>query len=226
MKKKIFVICTLLIIIFLSIVILKSYSSYRSNKTNLPSISNYNEVASSSVVILPEVNTNVSSSGVSTTSVSAKTKKPAEAKSIKKDTTYENTGTYEVSVSRNLMSIDVYDKLGNHDGLIKNPNPDSDLQLYDAQIPNSQFTNFGSKTYVLLNAGGEYSVAVHGLQNALAEINIKFGQQNFSYDLGKITKNFVGEIEIRLDYSISPISIDANGDGVFETKIYPKEYKI
>jgi hypothetical protein len=43
------------------------------------------------------------------------------------------------------VALDLYDEGGNHTGFIKNN--DSDLQLYEEQIPNSYYTEFGETKY-------------------------------------------------------------------------------
>lgn len=46
------------------------------------------------------------------------------------------------------VSIDAYDSEGNHTGLIANPNPNSDIQLVEENIPNSFYMNFGEGKYI------------------------------------------------------------------------------
>src|SRR3989338_11655167 len=54
------------------------------------------------------------------------------------------------------ISIDVYDTAGNHTG----PVPNSNLQLFEAQIPNSYYYKIGEKTYVGLDTQDQYRIEI------------------------------------------------------------------
>ncbi|MEI6480635.1 MAG: hypothetical protein WCO12_03925 [bacterium] len=61
------------------------------------------------------------------------------------------------------VSIDIYDEGGNHTGIVKNQNPDSDLQMVEENIPGSRYIEFGEGKYVYLDSGKAYTVKLQGL---------------------------------------------------------------
>ncbi len=128
------------------------------------------------------------------------------------------------------VSIDVYDGLGRHTGLINNPNPDSDLQAYEEGIPGSRYLEFGEGKYVLLDEGTAYTVKLQGLDtgtftlesNTLASNGSTLSSSQF-VDI-PTSADMKGEIVISATSTASTsvaIIIDVNGDGKNDFTINP-----
>lgn len=60
------------------------------------------------------------------------------------------------------VSLDVYDLVGNHTGMISNPNTQSDDLYVEQRIPGSYYQLFGEGQYVGLPADGSYHVVLRG----------------------------------------------------------------
>jgi len=117
------------------------------------------------------------------------------------------------------VSIDIYDGLGNHTGLIENPNLESDLQMVEENIPGSKYDNFGEGKYVLLDENNQYSVKLHGLDVGTFTLDTKITQGGVEL----VTSSFVdiptnpsmiGEVIISTStvFTNPIIKIDVNGD--------------
>ena len=69
--------------------------------------------------------------------------------------------TYRLAV-HSPVSIHAYDGFGNHTGIITNPDPASDIELIEEQIPNSYYLEFGEGKYLGLGGGDEYRIGLKG----------------------------------------------------------------
>ncbi len=128
------------------------------------------------------------------------------------------------------VSIDVYDSLGRHTGLINNPNPDSDLQAVEENIPGSRYTEFGEGKYVLLDEGTAYTVKLQGLDVGTFTLESKTlsssGETLSSSAFVDIptSPDMKGEISVASSStgttSVS-IKLDINGDGTNDFTIKP-----
>ncbi|MEI7513023.1 MAG: right-handed parallel beta-helix repeat-containing protein [bacterium] len=121
------------------------------------------------------------------------------------------------------VSIDVYDSTGRHTGLINNPNPNSDLQAFEENIPGSRYMEFGEGKYVLLDDGAPYMVKLQGLDvgtftleaNTLSSGGETLSSSEF-VDI-PTSPDMKGEIQVSATSTASSsvlIKIDVNGDGV------------
>lgn len=128
------------------------------------------------------------------------------------------------------VSIDVYDNLSRHTGLINNPNPNSDLQAYEEKIPGSSYIEFGEGKYVLLDEGTAYTVKLQGLDtgtftlesNTLSSGGEMINSQQF-VDI-PTSPDMKGEIKVSATSTASTsvaIKIDVNGDGNNDFTINP-----
>jgi hypothetical protein len=128
------------------------------------------------------------------------------------------------------VSIDVYDSEGRHTGLIKNPNPNSDLQAVEENIPGSRYMEFGEGKYVLLDEGTAYIVKLQGLDvgtftfeaNTLSSGGETLSSSEF-VDI-PTSPDMKGEIQFSTTSTGSSsvlIKIDVNGDGKNDFTINP-----
>lgn len=124
------------------------------------------------------------------------------------------------------VSIDVYDSLGNHTGIIPNPDPNSDLELVEESIPNSYYMNFGEGKYVGFESGEQNKIELNGL-----------GAGTFTLEIGEyagdreatstafvdipVTSALKAELNIQNLDTLPQLKIDVEGDGVIDFEITP-----
>lgn len=126
------------------------------------------------------------------------------------------------------VSIDIYDNLGNHTGLISNPDPNSDLDLVEENIPNSYYMNFGEGKYVGFGSGGQNRVELNGTGSGT--FTLKFGEYLGDKEATStafvdipVTSAMKGELNIQNLDTLPQLKIDVEGDGVFDFEIKPSE---
>jgi len=114
------------------------------------------------------------------------------------------------------VSIDIYDEFGNHTGLVNNPNPNSDLQLVEENIPGSSYINFGEGKYVLLPEA-EYNIKLKGLDYGTFTLETKTTQGGADIASSTFTDtptspSMIGNVVLGTTTSNSVINIDTDGD--------------
>jgi len=126
------------------------------------------------------------------------------------------------------ISIDVYDSFGNHTGLIPNPDPTSNIQVVEAQIPNSYYYEVGEKKYLGLDTKDEYQIEIKGL--ALGTFTIEIDQvwndelqDTTSYADIPVSPNTIGLFTTQFVDTTSPLSLDTSGDGKPDVTVKPAE---
>ncbi len=152
-------------------------------------------------------------------------------KYVTKEKPISSDKTLELSL-HSPVSIDVYDNLGRHTGLINNPNPNSDLQAYEENIPGSRYMEFGEGKYVLLDDDTTYTVKLQGLDVGtftLESNTLSSGGDTLSstafVDI-PTSRDMKGEIKISATSTGSTsvaISLDINGDGKNDVTINPSQ---
>ncbi|MFA6253900.1 MAG: alpha/beta hydrolase [Candidatus Paceibacterota bacterium] len=128
------------------------------------------------------------------------------------------------------VSLNAYDNLGNHTGLIPNPNPNSDLQLIEEDIPNSKYLDFGEGKYIVLPFGNGLAPANYAIKLA----GLSFGI--FSYEQEETTDGVSTTTVSFTDIPVTPMTIaslnvsagtsttlliDADGDGKNDFAVKP-----
>ena len=128
------------------------------------------------------------------------------------------------------VSMDVYDENGNHTGIIKNTNPDSDLQIIEEDIPGSRYVEFGEGKYVYLDSGKGYTVRLQGLDTGTFTLEAKTllpdGEVESETSFVDIptSPKMQGEIVIAStteDISSTTIKIDINEDSKTDINLSP-----
>lgn len=120
-------------------------------------------------------------------------------------------------ILKSPVSIDIYDSYGNHTGLIDNPDPESDLQLFEARIPNSYYIDAGGHKYLGLDGRDEYEIKLKGLdlgtftfeiQEVLNDEEIKRNSFiNIPVNTGAEATLAISETEV------GELALDIDGDG-------------
>ncbi|MEK7615751.1 MAG: hypothetical protein AAB420_00915 [Patescibacteria group bacterium] len=117
------------------------------------------------------------------------------------------------------VSIDVYDLSGNHVGLLP-PKPDSDIQLLDEQIPNSQYYEFGEGKYISVPDGQTYNVVIKG--TGLGEFDFELDDVVLYTNI-PVNPHTIATITIG---DTAPVlSLDVDGDGTIDANI-PEGYTL
>ena len=118
-------------------------------------------------------------------------------------------------------TIDLYDDQGRHTGPIPNPNPNSDLQLYEANIPNSYYMPFGEGKYAGYDASASTTVKIHGTGGGTFTIKVEQDTADVPdalYTYNDIPVSTSTEASFSISSGTStPIVVDENGDG---TKVF------
>lgn len=137
---------------------------------------------------------------------------------ISTTTPISTSKTLELSL-HSPVSIDIYDSLGNHTGLIDNPNPESDLQMVEENIPGSRYDNFGEGKYVLLDESNQYSIKLHGLDVGSFTLDTKITQGGVELATSSFVDiptnpSMIGEVIISTStvFMDPIIKIDVDGD--------------
>jgi hypothetical protein len=148
---------------------------------------------------------------------------------ISKEKPISSDKTLELAL-HSPVSIDVYDALGNHTGLIKNQNPNSDFQAFEENILGSRYVEFGEGKYVLLDDAKAYTVKLQGLDvgtftleaSTLSSSGAPLASAQF-VDI-PTSPDMKGEITISATGTASTgllIKLDVNGDGKNDFTINP-----
>lgn len=122
-------------------------------------------------------------------------------------------------VTRSPIELNAYDQHGNHTGLIDNPDPNSDIQLVEQNVPNSMYVKFGGGKYLSLNATPSNSVSFQGVGYGSLAI-----ETNISQDGAIIASSAFVDIPVTPEMkgsiidtaSSSVLALDVDGDGTVD----------
>ncbi len=120
------------------------------------------------------------------------------------------------------VAIDVYDSEGRHTGVIKNPDPNSDINFVEENIPNSSYEEVGEGKYIYMNGDASTALKLQGLDTGTFTLNITksesgqiIEQTNF-IDI-PTTSNMEGEVIV--SSSTPSLLLDIEGDGKKDIEI-------
>ena len=123
------------------------------------------------------------------------------------------------------VSLDAYDSLGNHTGMAVNPNPQSDDQYVEEQIPESYYEQYGEGQYIGLPADGNYTVKLHGTDTGTFTFEVTpvsggvAGAPVTFADI-PVTASTTATINLSSDTPTSTsLALDVNGDGIVDATI-------
>ena len=122
------------------------------------------------------------------------------------------------------VSLHLYDESGRHTGSIPNPDPLSDIELFEEQIPNSYYWQIGEGQYT---GGGNASttmVQLNGLSLGTFTLKIEevIGEEMTNtvlYEDIPVTASTTATVQIGGDITTSLLAIDVNGDGTTDVSI-------
>ncbi len=123
------------------------------------------------------------------------------------------------------VSIDAYDSLGNHTGIVKNPDPNSDMDFVESNIPNSSYEEVGEGKYIYINGEDDPTIKLQGLGSGTFTLNISESNNGVVSELNFVdiptSSNMEGQIIVGAT-SIS-LMIDVEGDGLNDVVIKPNQ---
>ncbi len=121
-----------------------------------------------------------------------------------------------------------YDADGNHTGTVANPDPASDLRLYEEQIPNSYYTEFGETKYAGADTFATTTVRLAGeaLGTFTFEIDEVLGDQvlaTTTWSDVPVAASSTLTMDIKTLSTPTPLLMDVDGDGITDVSIAPGE---
>lgn len=119
------------------------------------------------------------------------------------------------------VSLDLYDTEGNHTGLLQNPNLDSDIRLFEENIPNSYYLEMGEGKYAGRDTLTTTRIVLKG--QSLGTFTLEIDEVSGATTTGTlrfkdipITASSTITMDIQTIASTTPLQIDINGDGVVD----------
>ena len=123
------------------------------------------------------------------------------------------------------VKIDLYDENGNHTGIAKGNNRDSDIRRYEQQVPNSYYMEFGETKYAGAEGKIPQKVMLEGedLGTFTLEIDEVFGTGETKNTTFKNIPVIVGmKVQMEVSDSVGVMNVDINGDGKTDATIKPE----
>jgi pimeloyl-ACP methyl ester carboxylesterase len=123
-------------------------------------------------------------------------------------------------VAHSPISIDAYDAQGNHTGLINNPDPNSDIQLVEQNIPNSFYSSFGEGKYLSVGSETSVNIVFQGLDYGSFTLDTTLFQGDDIIATSTfvdipVTPQLKGRI-IDTSSSVPALALDVDGDGIVD----------
>ncbi len=126
------------------------------------------------------------------------------------------------------MDIHIIDAASNHTGLIPNPNPASDLRIFEKTIPNSYYKEIGETKYAGASAGTTTVLRLQGTGLGFFTLNIEqtLGDTvtaSTTYENLPVTSDTIASMVIPqggfTEDTIPDLVIDVDGDGINDVTI-------
>ncbi len=118
------------------------------------------------------------------------------------------------------VTLDAYDSLGNHTGMIPNPNPQSDDLYVQEQIPNSYYRQYGEGQYIgLPDDSNNYKVVLHGTGTGTFTFEVTpvvsgVAQSTISFAGVPVTASSTATIQVNAsNLASTALAVDEDGDG-------------
>ncbi len=128
------------------------------------------------------------------------------------------------------VELHMYDSQGRHTGLIKNQDPTSDLERYEASIPGSRYYQSDQNTHITLPYGTDYKVILKGTGTGSFGVDVVHNVND--YDVSKVV--FVDmpvtpllKAELFLSgpsFDLPTLSFDFDGDGTIDATTSPMDH--
>jgi hypothetical protein len=121
------------------------------------------------------------------------------------------------------VTLNIFDSAGHHTGSIPNTTPDSDLNLFEEQIPNSYYWQIGEGQYAGTDASAPMTIVLKGTGTGTFDIDLHQVVGNTSSttifsDIPVTASTTASLSNVGLG-SVSPLAVDINGDGITDAII-------
>jgi hypothetical protein len=132
--------------------------------------------------------------------------------------------SYTILKMHSPVGIDIYDDKGLHTGVIEKE--DEEQNVIEQQILNSQYLEIGEDKYIVVPKEGNYILKLQGLSDGIFTLE----EENIVNDISSepivwrdipTTSLLRGEMHIKDGYLATEISMDEDGDGIFESNLKP-----
>ncbi|NTV44775.1 MAG: hypothetical protein HGA67_03730 [Candidatus Yonathbacteria bacterium] len=128
------------------------------------------------------------------------------------------------------VAMHLYDANGNHTGIIPNPNPLSDIRVYEENIPNSYYEEFGETKYIGANTNTPITLKLigEGTGTFTLEVEETHGDIQIGYTVFTnipVVKGSAGSITISTISDVGVLMLDNNGDGISDVYAFTDEMK-
>ncbi|MEI7689253.1 MAG: hypothetical protein WCI91_03675 [Candidatus Nomurabacteria bacterium] len=137
--------------------------------------------------------------------------------------------SYTILKMHSPVAIDIYDDKGLHTGVTEGENEEQNV--IEQQIPNSIYMQIGEDKYIVVPKGGSYTLKLQGLEDGIFTLE----EENIVDDIPSepivwidipTTELMRGELSIKDGSLATEISMDEDGDGVFESELKPVDMSI
>jgi pimeloyl-ACP methyl ester carboxylesterase len=148
--------------------------------------------------------------------------------------TTQPTYTKESKTLRFIMhspvAMHLYDTEGNHTGIIPNPDPASDIRLYEENISNSFYEEWGEVTYIGADASAPLTLRLTGedVGTFTLEVEETHGDTQTGYTVFSdipVVKGSTGTITVTSVSDVGVLTFDNNGDGSPDVYAFTDEMK-
>ncbi|MFA5773665.1 MAG: hypothetical protein WC908_03270 [Candidatus Paceibacterota bacterium] len=139
-------------------------------------------------------------------------------------TTQPSPVDFTVIKMHSPVAIDIYNEDGLHTGMVENDDPD--LEFIEENIPNSSYLEVGDEKYLIVPRDENYRLELTGLSDGIFTLEQELVVNDLPVDSVvfrdiSTTSSLRGEVDINADSLATSISLDKEGDGIFESVIYP-----
>jgi hypothetical protein len=115
------------------------------------------------------------------------------------------------------VAVHIYDTEGRHTGQVANPNPNSDIRLYEEKIPNSYYFELGESKYLGIGGDGDFRVELEGLDTGVFTFEVEKVKGDDTI-LKKVFLDIPTSKDMKAQIDLSPLSdndlfLDVDGDG-------------
>jgi len=128
------------------------------------------------------------------------------------------------------VAMHLYDVNGNHTGIIPNPNTTSDIRVYEENIPNSFYEEWGETKYAGVSGGGRITLELDGEGSGTFTLEIAEtqGDETTGYTVFSdipVTADSSGSINLTSVSDVGTFTLDNNDDGVPDVYAFTDEMK-
>ncbi|MEK7555843.1 MAG: hypothetical protein AAB523_00980 [Patescibacteria group bacterium] len=122
------------------------------------------------------------------------------------------------------VTLHLYDEFGRHTGPIPNPDPSSDIELSEDQIPNSYYWQIGEGQYVGGNGATTTTVQLNGLSLGtftleIEEVTGEETKNTILYEDIPVTASTTASVQVGGDIVTPILAVDVDGDGTTDVSI-------